>query len=156
MQLSHLQSSAVFPQWLVELQQKFTPYGSHSDSLPLWSGKSEPHLLSPLHFTGTAKESFNLRDWTTIDKIFEDCLLKSFRYLYPHIKVGFPGRLPGSWISVQQKMQTYKGQIKSKSRLASRKFSQKMNRQIWFVCRKEEKSKQNKFVRSFFGKVNWP
>ena len=35
------------------------------------------------------------------------------------------------------KLATTKGQKKSKSRLASRRFSQKTNGRIWFVCREE-------------------
>ena len=45
-----------------------------------------------------------------------------------------------------------KGQIISKSWLASCRFSQKTNGRIWFVCCEELKSKQIKFVRSFFGR----
>ena len=32
-------------------------------------------------------------------------------------------------------------------------FSQKMNGLIWSICREEWKSKQNKFVCSFFGRI---
>ena len=44
-----------------------------------------------------------------------------------------------------------KGQIKPKAGLARRRFSQKMNERICFVCCEKQKSKQNKFVPSFFG-----
>ena len=46
-----------------------------------------------------------------------------------------------------------KGQIKPKAVWARRRFSQKMNKRICFVCREKQKSKQNKFVRSFFGRI---
>ena len=42
-----------------------------------------------------------------------------------------------------------KDQIKPKSRLALRRFFQKTNGRIWFVCHEELLSKQNKFVHSF-------
>ena len=45
----------------------------------------------------------------------------------------------------------FKGRIKPKAVLARRRFSQKTNKQICFVCR--EKQKQNKFIRSFFGRI---
>ena len=45
------------------------------------------------------------------------------------------------------------GQIKPKSRLAHCRFSQKMNKWIWFFCREEERSKKTKFVCSFFGRI---
>ena len=43
-----------------------------------------------------------------------------------------------------------KGQIKPKAVWTRRRFSQKMNEQIRFVCREKQKSKQNKFVLLFF------
>ena len=46
-----------------------------------------------------------------------------------------------------------KGQIKPKAVLVRRRFSQKTNEQICFVCREKQKSKQNKFVCSFFGRI---
>ena len=46
-----------------------------------------------------------------------------------------------------------KGQIKPKTGLASRRFSEKTNKRIWFVCCEKQKSKQNKFVRLFFGRI---
>ena len=46
-----------------------------------------------------------------------------------------------------------KGQKKPKAHLARCRFSQKMNEQICFVCREKQKSKQNKFVCSFFGRI---
>ena len=46
-----------------------------------------------------------------------------------------------------------KGQIKSKAVWARRKFSQKMNERICFVCCEKQKSKQNKFVCPFLGKI---
>ena len=48
---------------------------------------------------------------------------------------------------------TNKGQIKPKAVWARRKLSQKTNEQICFVCQEKQKSKQNKFVRSFFGRI---
>ena len=44
-----------------------------------------------------------------------------------------------------------KGQIKPKAGWANCRFSQKMNKQICFVCREKQKRKQNKFVHSFLG-----
>ena len=44
-----------------------------------------------------------------------------------------------------------KGQIKSKGGLVRRRFSQKTNEQICFVCREKQKSKQNKFGVGFLG-----
>ena len=44
---------------------------------------------------------------------------------------------------------TIKGQIKPKSVWAR----QKTNERICFVCLEKQKSKQNKFVRSFFGRI---
>ena len=46
----------------------------------------------------------------------------------------------------------FNGQIKPKAGLASHRFSQKRNELICFVCCKKQKSKQNKFVCSFFGR----
>ena len=46
-----------------------------------------------------------------------------------------------------------KGQIKPKAGWARHRFSQEMNKQICFVCREKQKSKQNKFFRSFFGRI---
>jgi hypothetical protein len=46
-----------------------------------------------------------------------------------------------------------KGQIKPKAVWARRRFSQKMNKRICFVCREKQKSKQNKFIPSFFGRI---
>ena len=46
-----------------------------------------------------------------------------------------------------------KGQIKPKAGWANRRLSQKMNKQICFVCREKQKRKQNKFVCSFFGRI---
>ena len=46
-----------------------------------------------------------------------------------------------------------KGQIKSKSRLARRRFSQKTNGRICFVCFFTLHRKQIKFVRSFFWRI---
>ena len=46
-----------------------------------------------------------------------------------------------------------KGQIKPKAGLACRRFSQKTNERIWFVCCEKQKSKQNKSVCSFFSKI---
>ena len=46
-----------------------------------------------------------------------------------------------------------KGQIKPKAGWANHRLSQKMNKQICFVCREKQKSKQNKFVCSFFGRI---
>ena len=46
-----------------------------------------------------------------------------------------------------------KGQIKPKAGLAHSRFSQNVIKQIWFVCCKKQKSKQNKFVRSFVRKI---
>ena len=45
-----------------------------------------------------------------------------------------------------------KGQIKPKGVWARRRFSQKTKERICFVCREKQKSKQNKFIRSFLGK----
>ena len=44
-------------------------------------------------------------------------------------------------------------QIKPKAGLARRRFSQKKNQRISFVCCEKQKSKQNKFVCSFFGRT---
>ena len=58
-----------------------------------------------------------------------------------------------SWIVQKVSMWILsKGQIRSKGRLASRRFSQKTNGRIWFVCREDKKSKENKFVRLVFGR----
>ena len=46
-----------------------------------------------------------------------------------------------------------KGQIKPKSRLASRRFSQKTNGRICFVCFLTLHGKQIKFVRSFLRRI---
>ena len=46
-----------------------------------------------------------------------------------------------------------KGQIKPKAVWALRRFSQKTNERICFVCHEKQKSKQNKFVHSFFGRI---
>ena len=45
----------------------------------------------------------------------------------------------------------HKGQIKPKAVWDRCRFSQKMNKQIRFVRREKQKSKQNKFIHSFFG-----
>ena len=50
-------------------------------------------------------------------------------------------------------MVSLKGQIKPKAGLAHRRFSQKTNERIWFVCYEKQKRKQNKFVCSFFGRI---
>ena len=42
-----------------------------------------------------------------------------------------------------------KGQIKPKAGLSCRRFSQKTNERICFVCCEKQKSKQNKFIHSF-------
>ena len=42
---------------------------------------------------------------------------------------------------------------KPKSRLARRRFSQKTNKQICFVCCEKQISKQNKFIGSYFGRI---
>ena len=47
----------------------------------------------------------------------------------------------------------HKGQIKTKSVWARHRFSQKMNEQICFVCREQQKSKHNKLVFSFLGRI---
>ena len=47
-----------------------------------------------------------------------------------------------------------KAQIKPKAVQVRRRFSQKMNEWICFVCREKQKYKQNKFFRSFFGRIN--
>ena len=44
-----------------------------------------------------------------------------------------------------------KGQIKPKAVWTRRRFSQKSNKRICFVCREKQKRKQNKFVHSFLG-----
>ena len=44
-----------------------------------------------------------------------------------------------------------KGQINPKAELVYRRFSQNTNEWICFVCCEKQKSKQNKFVPSFFG-----
>ena len=46
-----------------------------------------------------------------------------------------------------------KGQKKPKAVWARHRFSQKMNKWICFVCREKQKSKQNKFVCLFFGRI---
>ena len=46
-----------------------------------------------------------------------------------------------------------KGQIKPKAVWMCRRFSQKMNEQIYFVCHEKPKSKQNKFVCLFVGRI---
>ena len=47
-----------------------------------------------------------------------------------------------------------KGQIKPKAVWAHRRFSQKTNKWICFVCREKQKSKQtNSFACSFFGRI---
>ena len=46
-----------------------------------------------------------------------------------------------------------KRQIKPKAGSACRRFSQKMNKQVCFVCCEKQKSKQNKFICSFFGRI---
>ena len=46
-----------------------------------------------------------------------------------------------------------KGQIKPKVVLARRRFFQKKKKLICFVYREKQKSKQNKFVCSFFGRI---
>ena len=46
-----------------------------------------------------------------------------------------------------------KGQIKPKVGLARCRFFQKMNKRIWFVCCEKKKTKQNKFIHSFFGRI---
>ena len=51
-----------------------------------------------------------------------------------------------------QKVST-KGQKKPKARLAHHSFSQKTNKWIHLVCNEKQKRKQNKFVRSFFGRI---
>ena len=48
-------------------------------------------------------------------------------------------------------MSFVKGQIKPKEVWARRRFSQKTNERIYFICREKQISKQNKFVRSFLG-----
>ena len=50
------------------------------------------------------------------------------------------------------KNSTPRGQKKSKSRLASRRFSRNTKGRIWFACREEYRSKLNKFVHLFFGR----
>ena len=42
---------------------------------------------------------------------------------------------------------------KTKSKLAPRRFYQKKNELISLFCREKQKGKQNKFVRSFFGRI---
>ena len=46
-----------------------------------------------------------------------------------------------------------KVQIKPKAGLERCRFSQKRNKQIWFVCPEKQKSKQNKFISSFFWRI---
>ena len=41
----------------------------------------------------------------------------------------------------------------SVSRVSRQRFSQKTNKQICFVCHEKQKSKQNKFIRSFFRSI---
>ena len=45
------------------------------------------------------------------------------------------------------------GQIRPKAVWACSRFSQKTNKWICFVCRGKQKSKQNKFVCLFFGRI---
>ena len=42
---------------------------------------------------------------------------------------------------------------KTENRSARRRFVQKTNKRIYFVCREKQKSKQTKFIRSFFGRI---
>ena len=46
-----------------------------------------------------------------------------------------------------------KGQKKLKAVWARHRFSQKINVRICFVCREKQKSKQNKLIYSFFGRI---
>ena len=46
-----------------------------------------------------------------------------------------------------------KGQIKPKAGLAQHRFSQETNERLCFICCEKQKSKQNKFFRSFFGRI---
>jgi hypothetical protein len=56
-----------------------------------------------------------------------------------------------AFLLLRMLLQITKGQIKPKAGLAQCRFSQKTNEQICFVCCEKQKSKQNEFVRSFFG-----
>ena len=72
----------------------------------------------------------------------QDSDLKYFSWRFGHLKNK----------SNSLKNATFKGEIKPISKLASRRFSKKMSGRIWFVCREEQKSRQNKFVCLFFGR----
>ena len=50
-------------------------------------------------------------------------------------------------------LHVYKGQIKPKAVWARHGFSQKTNERICFISREKQKSKQNKFIRSFLGRI---
>ena len=58
-----------------------------------------------------------------------------------------------SGISIRPMLAKSKGQKKNESRLRHLRFSQKMNKWICFVCFFAFHDKQNKFVRSFFGRI---
>ena len=55
------------------------------------------------------------------------------------------------WNKFIVKFKLSKGQTKPKARLARHRFSQKMNKQICFVCCEKQKSKPNKYFVRFLG-----
>ena len=82
-----------------------------------------------------------------LDELLHDCT-------WFHVR----GRSTTKWIKLYPNLTPYpqghvKGQIKPKAGLARRRFSQKTNQQICFVCCEKQKSKQNKFVCPFLGRI---
>ena len=79
-----------------------------------------------------------------LDELLHDCT-------WFHVR----GRSTTKWIKLYPNLTPYpqghvKGQIKPKAGLARRRFSQKTNQQICFVCCEKQKSKQNlKQIRWF-------
>ena len=57
-------------------------------------------------------------------------------------------------IKTATSIQHTEGQIKRKAGQARCRFSQKLNKRICFVCCEKQKSKQNKLVPSFFGRIH--
>ena len=97
---------------------------------PLYHQKLHSRVPAPLHLALSSTQS-------TIT-----LLMMLYIRLYCYFNLA---SRPPSWFT--------KGQIKPKAVWARRRFSQKTNKQICFVSHKKQKSKQNEFVRLFFGRI---